>query len=280
MSVARKLDYIKARELDLATDPKNSDSACVAIAESMDPLNILTVAMASNFNHICQKKGHAFKEEVETAKVMIENPDAFFQYPIATILTPFDLSDVSERALLASECNFNSSEQKQDVLNELYVAMNSKGLAQTIIEDVMAVSDEMFTNAVFNAPFVDFKSQVNPGVNRKELNITLDEGRFGRIFLAHDEKRLVVGCQDPFGSLSLEKYLKKIHRSYEKGPAATMNFGPGGAGIGSYIIFNAGASLYFGVWPHQSTIICCVIPLGLTNRKRMGLAKHVHWIQR
>jgi hypothetical protein len=99
------------------------------------------------------------------------------------------------------------------------------------------------------------------------------------LFLAHDESRLMVGCTDPYGSLGIARYLSKVKATYALGAAATMDFGSGGAGIGSYIIFNTGASLYIGVKPGQSTVICCVLPLGMSNRKRAALSKHLHWIQ-
>lgn len=281
MSSARKLDTPQPWQLDLATGVnKPVDSSCVGISDGLEPDKVLDLALNSGLNHVCQKKGHAFNEEVSAANCMIQSPDSFFNHPIATILSPENLSDASERALLGAEYIFNCSTQKLEALETITNAMNSKGLAQTIVEDIMTVGDEMFTNAIFNAPFVDLHTQKNPGVSRSHLDIQYEGGKHGRLFLAHDEKRLLVGCQDPYGSLSLNRYLKKIHSVYEQGPAATINFGPGGAGIGSYIIFNVGASLYFGVWPGRATIMCCVVPLGLSNRTRMGLAKHIHWIQR
>lgn len=282
MSAARKLKAKAPWQLDISSGAAKStlDSSCVGIAESLEPQQMLRLVLNSGLRHICQKKGHTFAEELKSANRMIESPDVFFEFPIATVLTPDDLNDASERALLAAECSFNSSNQKQDVLDIFANSMNSKGLAQTVVEDVMSVSDELFTNAIFNAPFIDMLTCKNPGIGRGELSVTFEPGKFARMFLAHDEQRLLIGCQDPYGSLGIERYLSKIQTAYEKGPAAAINFGPGGAGIGSYIIFNAGASLYVGVQPNKATIVCCVIPLGLSNRMRMGLAKHIHWIQR
>lgn len=156
--------------------------------------------------------------------------------------------------------------------------MESKGLSQTLIEDVVCVADELFTNAVYNAPFVDKRTHLNPGISRSEMEIHLEADKPVRLFLAHDESRMVLGCKDPFGTLNLVKYFNTIKATYLRGPAATMNFGPGGAGLGSYLIFNAGSSLYFGVSPGNVTIICCVIPLGMSYRKRAEMPKHLHWI--
>lgn len=281
MSEARKVAAPQPWQLDLSGGVKAPvDSYCVGVSDGLEPEALLGFAVDHNLKHICQKNGHLFDEELKTSNAMIASEENYFNFPLATILTPHDLCAASERALIVSENYFNNSNQKTEILGNITTSLQSKSFPQTIIDDVIAVADEFFTNAIFNAPFVDLNTHKNPGVSRNSLDIKLEDGKQGRLFLAHDTKRLVIGCQDPFGSLDLNRYLSKVRSTYQRGPAAAINFGPGGAGIGSYIIFNAGSSLYFGVWPGRSTLLCCVLPLGLSNRKRIQLSKHVHWIQR
>jgi len=241
---------------------------------------MLNLTVNADLGHICQKGGHLYDKEILSAESMVRCPESYLEFPVATILSPNDMSIDAEKKLLLIDQTFNCSSQKQDSLTLITDAMQSKGLSQTIMDDVVAVADELFTNAIFNAPFVDKTTHVNPGVSRSDLTITMDSGKSGRLFLAHDESRLVIGCRDPFGSLELKRYMAKILATYQQGAAATINFGSGGAGIGSYIIFNAGSSLFFGVWPGRATQLCCVVPLGLSNRKRVQLSKHIHWVQR
>lgn len=282
MSSARKLvTPIQPWQLDLKSIAGSQiNDQCIGLGEGLPPEQILAYAVDHNVKHILQPKGFEFDKEVRSANVLITDPDAFRNFPIASILAPEDLSPISERALTEVDEKFHSSGEKRGILEAILKAMESKGLSQTLIEDVISVADEMFTNAVFNAPFVDIATQVNPGMNRHSTEVRFDAGKYARMFLAHDETRLVIGVEDPFGSLSLPRYLNKIKETYLRGPAATMNFGPGGAGLGSYIIFNAGSSLYFGVWPGRATTLCCVIPLGMSYRNRVQLPKHLHWIQR
>lgn len=281
MTGARKLATPVARTLDLTGDFAGQiDSHCIGLTQGLLPEAVLKTAMEHNLKHVVQRDGFEHEKEVRSATALIASPETFLQYPIASILSPDDLSPVSEKSLTQVEERFLSSEQKRGILESLTKAMESKALSQTLIEDVILVADEMFTNAVYNAPFVDLVTQVNPGVNRRDTKVNFEDGKTGRLFLAHDDSRLLVGVEDPFGSLNLVRWLTKIRETYLKGAAATMNFGPGGAGLGSYIIFNAGSSLYFGVWPGRATVLCCVIPLGMSYRKRVQLPKHLHWIQR
>jgi hypothetical protein len=280
LSEARKVNDIQPWQLQVtAGTQERGDRNCIGVGEGLEPEHILRVATERSVSHLCQKNGHEFDKEMRTSNNLILAPDTYFAYPIASVFTPDDLSAASEKALIASEQFFDCSNQKRSVLESITTEMSKRGLAQTLIDDVVAVADEMFTNAVFNAPFVDKVTHINPNVSRNTLEIQLEDGKRGRLFLAHDESRLMIGCEDPYGSLSVEKYLNKVKATYAQGAAATMNFGPGGAGLGSYIIFNAGCSLYYGVRPGHATIICCVLPLGMSNRKRAQLPKHFHWIQ-
>lgn len=266
------------RNVDAATTVTGSPG-CIGVAEGLAPDQTLRLATELGYRHICQKSGLEYDVELKSSEVLVREPEAFFQNPICSVFSPTDVSRANERALILSESLFNSSNEKRQVLEQANNAMESKGLSRTLIEDITSVADEMFTNAIFNAPFIDHKTHKNPGVSRQDLEVRLEQGKFARLFLACDDKRLMVACEDPYGSLNLLSYFNKIKATYDRGAAATMNFGPGGAGLGSYIIFNTGASLFAGVHPAQATIIGCVLPLGMSNRKRALLPKHLHWIQ-
>lgn len=252
----------------------------IGLGDNLPPEEMLKLATEVGFSNICQRQGFEFDRELRSSQSMVESPESFREFPVASIFKPESLNQKTESEFLLMNEQFSSSLQKRPVLSTLLSTLEAKGLSQTMTEDVTAVADEFFTNAIFNAPFVDAKTQRNPGISRQETEIKYNDGRFSRLFLASDNTRLVIGCADPFGTLDLKLYLNKVKATYLRGPAATMNFGPGGAGLGSYIIFNTGSSLFFGVWPRQATVLCCVIPLGMSYRKRIQLPKHLHWIQR
>jgi hypothetical protein len=220
-----------------------------------------------------------FDQEVESANCFLKSDSNYLNFPASTILTPQKLTMANEHQLKLYEKVFDDSNQKNDVLSGFTNAMQAKAIPKTLQDDAISVVDELFTNALFNAPFVDIHTHKNPGMSRQG-HIKLTDGKRCRVFLAQESNRLVVGCHDPYGSLELYAYMKRIRATYQNGAGATMNFGAGGAGLGSYIIFNAGSSLYFAVWPGQATVLCCVIPLGISNRRRSELVKHLHWVQR
>ncbi len=283
MSAARgvKQSALQAWEQEVSgasTTPVNGQ--CIGVAEAMAPEETLQVVIELGFKHVCQKSGHDFAKEMNVARLMIEQNESFFSFPIAGVLDPSNLTAANESRLLHIDFKFTSSLEKPRLMNLIEELKTKLNISQTTYDDIVSVSDELFTNAAFNAPLVDVTTQRNGDAPRYNQEVKMAEGHFGRFYIAEADGRLLIGCLDTYGSLDLPRYFNKINATYMRGPAATMNFGRGGAGIGSYLIFNASASLYAAVWTGRYTIMSCVIPLGLSNRKRSQLAKHLHWIQR
>jgi len=281
MSAARKITPSPIQEVDVTTGVAiaTAGGCSIGIGQSLSPEGLLGLVMDGGFRHICQKKGFKYDAELMATRQMIQDPTLFLKYPVASILTPGELTREAELRHLLVDEKFKGSEAKRGILDRMVESMLNQSLSQTMLDDVISVADELFTNAVYNAPFTDLKTHHNPGVSRQYVDVTYEPGKEGHIFLAHDNQKLIVGCRDPFGTLSLEKYFKMIRATAMQGAAATMSFGSGGAGLGSYIIFNTGSSLYAGVWPGQCTQITCVIPLGMSYLKRSQMPKHIHWIQ-
>lgn len=279
MSAAPKLILPQPVQTEVTQITSPVDTNIVGMVDKITPDEVLRYAADFKLNHIVQRQGHDFAHELKTAKAMIEAPENYFKFPISSILSPHDVGPIAEARDLRLDFAFDYSGGKKPALDSITQILVSEKISQTAIIDVISVADEMFTNAIYNAPFSDHISLKNPGVSRHDIEIKLEGEQKCRMLLALNKDCVVVGCEDPFGSLNLERYFHKIRNTYLRGPAATMNFGPGGAGIGSYIIFNAGSSLYMGVRPTKATVLCCVIPIGIAYRKRAQMPKHLHWIQ-
>lgn len=281
MNGARKLNpRPKSEQIDVNEQSKDRVAPhCIGLANGLPPEQVLRLATELDYTHVIQKNGLEYAKELQTTEILIEDPTGFFNFPVASIFNPTDLSPEGNKRAILADTLFTSSAQKRDLLDQFIKSMQNRTLPQTLIEDITLVADEMFTNAVFNAPFVDKTTHKNANVSRHSMEVSFNSAQPGRMLMAADQTRIMIACEDPYGSLNLNGYLTKIKATYDRGAAATMNFGSGGAGIGSYIIFNTSASLYVGVKAGRATIIACLLPLGLSNRKRSLLPKHLHWIQ-
>jgi hypothetical protein len=281
VNASRKLNLRpKSEQIDVNEQSKDRVAPhCIGLATGLPPEQVLRLATDLGYTHVIQKNGLEYEKELQTTEILVENPAGFFDFPVASIFNPNDLSLEGNKKAILADSHFTGSAEKRDLLDGFMNSMVAQALPQTLIQDITLVADEMFTNAIFNAPFVDLKTQKNLNVRRQDAEVTFGSAQSGRMLLAADESRIMVACEDPYGSLNLNGYLSKIKATYNLGAAATMNFGPGGAGIGSYIIFNTSASLFVGVKAGRATIIACLLPLRLSNRKRSLLPKHLHWIQ-
>lgn len=252
-------------------------SAALKTDMVMGPVDVLSAAIAGPHTHICQTSGWMFNEEVQAADLMARDKSAFFESPATSIIWPGEVGKRKEESALIYNRKFLSSREKQVIIADMKKAVGKLSKSITLIDEIAAVADEFVTNALFNAPFVDPVSHINRRVDRLTTMVDLPPDKPSRLFLAADERRIIVGIEDHYGSLDVKGLMERVRDCYTSG--TPINFGAGGAGIGCFIIFKIGCSIYFGVRPGELTVIACVIPHPVNRRQRDQLPKHLHWIQ-
>jgi hypothetical protein len=253
-------------------------SALPKAKATLDPIELIHAVIEDGQAQVCQDEGFMAQEEMQSAAVIKKDPEVYFQNPATAILRPSELGTKKDSDSLIFHKEFNSSKQKPALIEDMKNTLSNLTKSSSLIIEILALSDELITNAIYNAPYVDPISHHHTKVDRA-TSVELAKDKFARVFMAEDGQRLVVGVEDPFGSLNVKTYLQRTQQCYLKGLKDSINFGPGGAGIGSFIIFNTGSSLYLGVKPGSSTIIACVIPYKMSGRRREQMPKHLHWIQ-
>lgn len=250
----------------------------IAIREKISSEEVISEAINQKATHICQTSHPYFVEDLNVAALMLGRPDIFNQNPIGAIL---DTVTASESTFAVKnkifEFDFDSAKQKIEVLGGIEEVLSKKSTSSSIVSDVVIIADELFTNAVYNAPFVDLANTL-PGASREDQNIKMHNGKSAKIFMGADTNRLVIGCIDPYGRLNMMKLFSRIHKCYNSGVAKSMNMSGGGVGIGSFMVYNASTSYFVAVEENVSTMICCVLPLKMSNRIRLDLPKNLHYI--
>lgn len=250
----------------------------IKIFDSIAAHEVINFALNSNLQHLCQREGFASISEIQSASCIYAKPDGFLRSPILAILCPESAEVRSEREYLIADCSFKSSNQKADICNTFANAMREATIRGAVASDVISVVDEMFTNAVYHGPLGRRRTKED-GSPPDTVSFELD--KMGRLFLAKDESRIVVGCVDPFGSLDVRHFLTKMHQVALSGSANSINLDSCyDGGLGGYMMFEFVSSLYVGVWKGSATILCGVIPYNLSSVRRVQLPKHLHLIER
>lgn len=159
---------------------------------------------------------------VTVAKILSGDVFGLHQYMAA---------NAEQRTLLLT-----SSAQKEQAIDLVKSSALVAGCNARIATNIAAVVDELATNAFFNAPVDASGSHLYAHLDRR-TPVVLPSERAVLLRIAWDEHRFGIAAQDRYGSLgrsTVMSYMKKCFHVDE----SPIHDGPGGAGIGLYMIFN------------------------------------------
>lgn len=252
----------KARILEFKGRPVEAGAKdVIGVTASLEPAEVIRLAQDGSLRHIVQKDGIAFDTEVSLSRVMIDKPNVFLAQPLETIL---GLGEGASH-LPNISLTYSTNEGKGGALRQFENFLQALPGSRAIREQAMLVADELYTNAAKNA----WPNGLRP-----------DEGpiRPGTVefFARADDQRLIIGCRDSFGELGLARVLSRIQSCYDNGVAKSINRGKGGAGIGSFLVFDGAISYYAGVELGRRTVVCVALPLGIGYREASHLPKNIH----
>lgn len=260
------------------------ETGLISIVESLKPIEVIDLAHAGKCLHVIQRNGLAFEQEMRAARAMLEQPTVFFAHPLEVVLggspgsgpaaNPVtDLSPgIGDEISAGNSARLNfyflatPEEKKRRVMDEFETFLWRLNGGRGIRDQALAVADELYTNG--------FKSAWQEGVKLSKKS----PKRKGIVeFMAQsDGERLVIACRDNYGELGYGQVIDRIKKCYENGVVNSINFGSGGAGIGSFMAFNSSVSYYAGVEKGRRTVVCAVFPLFKRSEEIMEIPKNIH----
>lgn len=263
---------------DLLSDLTEFEQSQIAVTSGKTPEQVILFLTQNKVKHLIQKDSEYFQDRMNSSLKIVQDPKVYFNSPIKTILNAKRVSIHDENELVEFEYRFNSSTQKVELLNRFETYFQTFGQSSSLLNDINLVIDELFTNSIYNAPSNDLENTAS-GASRDGHGFELPPGMFARIFAGRQDDCLLIGCEDPFGTLNVKRMIERIHSCFTMGVDKVMQFGEGGAGIGCYLIFLNSMRLYIGVEKEMRTMICSVFPLGMGDRKRSEISKDFHYIE-
>lgn len=272
MSSDQQAPELNPRTIRLADLTDKTVREKVLVCHQIEPCEVVRCAVELDATQIIQDTNPHFPTELTSALEMLDNPRSFFDLPFSTVLSPTTITAANEQNLILCDIAFNQTGDKERVLSAVEGAVTALARPQSLTYDVKLVADELFMNALYNAPVGSHSPKVN-----RSVNVELPPGKTCRLALGRDEGRLVLLCEDSFGSLEMAPYLARLLKCYTEGVRNAMNWGMGGAGIGCYMIFESCMSIYLGVKPNEKTLIACVFALGKGTRARQEMSKSIHY---
>ena len=263
VTCASKINFCDL-ELTLPMEVKKQDPAkSILVGNSLSPEQVVSMMVENTFQSLVQKREAHFIHDLNYSGEILLDPEHYFLEGGRNIAYKIDAE---------LEVKFNSTSQKSEVMQKIEDFIGQFG-TQNVKESGNAILEELYMNAMFDAP--------REATNRGQKNCSYADGRTSILRLFKAEGRLLMTCEDPFGSLDLKKFVKRMDEVYKKGAGEAINLrGEGGAGLGCVIMFEHCEALFLGVIPGLKTLVTCVIPLGMSNRQRAQVKKSLHLVSK
>jgi hypothetical protein len=255
----------------------NDHPGDIVLVDKAPHVAVLSLCVQNGVKHVVQKSSQNSHIEIHFSSLMVNEPGRFFQFPLSCILGALAPSDESEAQMTGVSFLVEKLQERREILASVESYLSVFTSSPALVNDILCVIDETLTNAVYNAPFA---GGMITTPSREVLDFPIDPLKKPMIFVGQDRERIVVGCRDSYGSLNVESLINRIKSCYENQVADMINFGEGGAGIGSFLMFNSCASMYVGVDAGVSTTICFSFPLKLSAAHRSEMPKNIHVIHR
>lgn len=249
----------------------------IKFVQDLDPLMLLAEAVQLQAGNLIQVSSPDMDGELLTTEIFNKDPNFFMKFPLTSVLTPTEHYNPQESTHNFFTIPFTEIGEKQTLLNQMETTMGTLGVRTSLATSIGLVCDELFTNAVYNASYVTERDYTGY-IQRDGTRVHMKNPHHACMSFGATEDRLVLACWDSCGSLNIERYLKSVLRCYQQGAQNAMNLGrTGGAGIGSYFIFDACMSLYILVEKGKQTLIAVSFPKKFSKKLREKPFKNLHF---
>lgn len=217
--------------------------------------------LAASGGHHCflNTESPLIESELYSSLKIESQPLEFLTNPL-----PFWFQNESQNLLLP----FKKKTDKIDMMRQFEPFLEKTG-SKLIQENVRILFQELFMNAVFDAP-----------KEAKKRGITANKKDCEMLF-AYDHEKFVISCLDHYGALEPLSMVIRIRDILLAESTKVINFDStqGGAGIGSSLLFHYSSSLSIIVEEEKSTRVSCTIPLKTGQKKFHLLEKNLQYIK-
>lgn len=247
----------------------------ILFTDTLSTKSLLDFCLNKKVNHIVQKANVNPQLELSVSFKMVQNPKDFLNFPLSTLILCPDICDLdTENSLRRVYCEVDRADQKQEVMDQIAGFLKNNSNSVPLNSDILNVADELFTNAIFNAPYQNADNKV---VNSEAALVDRNKKPF--LFLSNDFDRIILGCCDQYGSADISAILGQIKKCYENSVVDISKPSSENTGISFYFALEKSTSVYIAVQNKVRTLICCSFPLKCSTEKRAQMPKNLHLCQ-
>jgi hypothetical protein len=251
------------------------DKPCpsIVVGDENDTINLLGTFSHPKVQHFVQIARTDFLREIITSSLMLKRSEQFFVNPIPFFVSNYTGRLDYQKEFRQASFTLKSTDEKNQLLENLINFLGKTISTKPVWQSVALITDEMITNAFFHAPVDRGETPLFQHMPRNS-KVKLTSGHV-RFFIAHDHRRLIVGCEDPFGSFDRPTLLQKLRRAYSGEPSEVEKTGAG-AGLGCKMIIDRSIGFCVMSRKHVKSSVFAVLELGKGELEIQNTPKNIH----
>lgn len=239
----------------------------VAIGEHIQTPTFLKAFVENRLSNIVQTSNDDLPYELFIASIILKKPKLFLNNP----LTILNSQDTTSTAMRVWQENFNCTEHKENILESIHNFIGRNKSMNRLSDNILIVIDELFSNALFNAPVDDDGYRIFKNMDRNE-NVRYPGNKNAKIFAVHTANDLFIGAVDPWGSVDRDGICKSLYHAYNERTVADGK----GAGFGLRMMLDRSRSLYLLSELNKRSLVCCHMRLNISLKKVENVPKQFH----
>ena len=240
----------------------------VAVGDHIQTSSFLEAFVDNKLSNIVQTSNDDLPYELFIASIILKKPRLFLNNP----LTILNSQDSSATAMRVWQENFNCTEHKERVLESIHKFIGRNKSMNRLADNILIIIDELFSNALFNAPVDGDGYRIFKNMERNE-KVRFPGNKNAKIFAVHTANDLFIGAVDPWGSVDRDGICKSLHKAYAEGK---VDEGSRGAGFGMRMMLDRSRSLYLLSEKGKRSLICCHMRLNISLKKVENVPKQLH----
>ena len=260
-------------------DPKLSRNKvperAILLGESLTTENVYRALYDYPINHVVQSTRSDAAFELILSALLTRQPEEMIKPENTFLLKKFNVDDKQTIKRLAIQ--FKSTKDKKATMDEVVAFLQSDKRLINLQSMIMQIADELFMNALFNGPVDDKGIRIFYNTPRHEhVSYNVAEQR-ALLRVIHSESRLIIGCEDPFGSLD-ESHVRKLLARVTMSKYLPEVSSGAGAGLGLKMVIENSSALYIFVKKNRLTAVYCALDLSFSQRMIIETPKHAHLV--
>lgn len=256
------INFFDAKNYKVEDLLKEQSQKVIIVSDELSPEQVVRYVAETKVKSLVQKNGKFFVHDLRATANSLNDAGSYFESGGRSLLS------TTEREV---EIHFSSQAEKAELKRQVEKFLEVVQ-SQNVHESTNAIVEELYMNAMIDAP--------REAAKLGQASCTYGMGLHSSIRLIIGDSRLVISCEDPFGSLVPSKIINRMNEVYKKGAGEAINLkGAGGAGLGCVIMFEHCEALHLGVKPGLKTLVSVIVPLGLSYRQRDNIKKSLNIIE-